>query len=103
MRRGGRAHPVAHRFVGRVAKRARAGCDRDDGRSQGPHVEDVELLATNVFLAHIDGALDSKEGTCGRRGHAVLAGAGLRDHPFLAHPLGQHHLPNCVVDLVAPV
>ena len=33
-------------------------------------------------------------------GHAVLAGAGLGDHPLLAHALGQQGLAEHVVDLV---
>ena len=36
----------------------------------------------------------------GGGGHPVLAGAGLRDHPGLAHPLGEQHLAEHVVDLV---
>jgi hypothetical protein len=36
----------------------------------------------------------------GGRGHAVLAGAGLGDHPGLAHPLGEQRLAQHVVDLV---
>ena len=36
----------------------------------------------------------------GRRGDAVLAGAGLGDDPRLADPLGQQRLAQHVVDLV---
>ena len=32
----------------------------------------------------------------------MLAGAGLGDHPLLAHPQRQQCLPECVVDLVRP-
>ena len=95
-----RAHPVAHRFVGRVAQGPRAGRHRHDRRPQRPHVEDVELLAADVFLAHVDRAFDAEEGAGRRRGDAVLAGAGLGDHPRLVHPLGQHDLADGVVDLV---
>ena len=103
MRRQRRAHPVAHRLVGRVAQGPRAGRDRHDRRAQGLHVEDVQLLPADVFLAHVDRALDAEQGAGRGRGHAVLARAGLGDHPGLVHPLGQHHLPDGVVDLVAPV
>ena len=95
-----RAHPVAHRLVGRVAEGPRAGRHGHDGRAQRPHVEDVELLAADVLLAHVDRAFQAEQGAGRRRGHAVLPGAGLGDHPRLAHPLGEHDLADRVVDLV---
>ena len=95
-----RSHPVAHRLVGRVAQGLRSGCHRHDGRAQGPHVEDVQLLPADVFLAHVDRAFQAEEGTGRRRGDAVLAGPGLGDDPLLAHPRRQHHLADRVVDLV---
>ena len=60
VRRLRRAHPVAHRFVGRVSQGPRAGRHRHDRRAQRPHVEDVELLAADVFLAHVDRAFDAE-------------------------------------------
>ncbi len=100
MRGPRRAHPVAHRFVGRVAQGPRAGRHRHDRRPQRPHVEDVELLTPDVFFTHVDRALDAKQGAGRRRGDAVLASPGLGDHAGLVHPLRQHHLADGVVDLV---
>src|SRR5438270_203807 len=59
-------------------------------------------VAAGVLLAHVDGAVQAEQRARGRGGHAVLAGPGLRDHPRLAHPPGQQHLAQHVVDLVRP-
>ena len=60
--------------------------------AQRPHVEDVELLAADVLLAHVDRAFEAEQGAGGGGGDAVLAGAGLGDHARLAHPLGEQDL-----------
>ena len=65
-----------------------------------PHAEDIGRLPADVFLAHVDDALQPQHGADRRRGHAVLAGAGLGDDAALAHPFGQQPLPQGVVDLV---
>ena len=41
-------------------------------------------------------------GTGGRRGDAMLTGAGLGNDAALSHPLRQKRLPNGVIDLVRP-
>ena len=64
------------------------------------HADDVELLAADVLLAHVDVALQAEPGAHRRRGDAVLAGAGLGDDPRLAHPQGEQDLADRVVDLV---
>ena len=64
------------------------------------HAEDVEGLALDVDLAHIDDALETEQRRRGGCGHAVLAGAGFGDHAALAHPPGEQRLADDVVDLV---
>ena len=95
-----RGHPVPHGLVDGVLQRPTAGRRRPHLGAEQPHAEDVQLLAVHVDLAHVDEALHAQQGGGGRRGHAVLAGAGLGHQPGLAHPLGQQGLAEDVVDLV---
>ena len=97
-----RPHPVAEGLVHGVLERAGTGRDRDDLGAQHPHAGHVQRLPAGVLLAHVDGAVQVEQRARGRGGHAVLAGPGLRDHPGLAHPPGQQHLAEHVVDLVRP-
>ena len=92
--------PVAHGLVDRVLEGAAAGRDRDDLGAEQLHPRDVERLADGVLLAHVDGALEAEQRGGRRGGDAVLAGAGLGDHPGLAHPHGEQRLAEDVVDLV---
>ena len=94
------ADPVAQRLVQRVLQRARARAHRPDLGTQQLHAEHVGLLPLDVALAHVDDAFQAEARGHGRGRHAVLAGAGLGDDPLLAHPPGQHHLAQHVVDLV---
>ena len=84
-----RAHPVAEGLVDGVAERARAAADRPDFGAQQLHAEHVGPLPADVFLAHVDHALQPEAGAGRGGGHAVLAGAGLGDHAPLAHAAGQ--------------
>ena len=59
--------------------------DRPHFGAEQLHAEDVQLLAADVFLAHVDDAFEAEVGTGGGGGDAVLAGAGLGDHALLAH------------------
>ena len=77
-----------------------AGVDRHDLGAEQLHPGDVERLALGVDLAHVDGAVEAEVRRRGGGGDAVLAGAGLGDHPGLAHPLGQQRLAEHVADLV---
>ena len=61
----------------------------DDLGAEQPHAGDVERLPAGVLLAHVDDALEAEQGGGGRGGDAVLAGAGLGDHPRLAHLAGR--------------
>ena len=64
------------------------------------HAEDVLRLALDVLGAHVDDALHAEARGDGRRGDAVLAGAGLGDHARLAHAPREQRLADAVVDLV---
>src|SRR5207248_3817096 len=67
-----------------------------------PHLVDVGGLARHVVDSHIDLAIQAELGADGRHRDTVLAGAGLGDDPSLAHPSGQQHLAERIVDLVRP-
>ena len=92
--------PVAQRLVDGVLEGGAAGVDRDDLGAEQLHPGDVERLPLGVDLAHVDGAVEAEVRRGGGGGDAVLAGAGLGDHPRLAHPLGQQRLAEHVADLV---
>ena len=62
--------------------------DRADFRAEGAHPQDVGPLALDVLGAHVHDARQVEEGTRGRRGDPVLAGAGLGDHAGLAEDGG---------------
>ena len=69
-------------------------------RAEQFHAEDIQLLAANVFLAHVDVAFQPEQRADGGGGDAVLAGAGFRDDALLAHALRKQALAQAVVDLV---
>ena len=92
--------PVADRGAAGLLQRPRPRLDRDDLGAEQAHPLDVGPLAADVLRAHVDDALEAEQGAGGRGGDAVLAGAGLGDHPRLAHPLGEQRLADRVVDLV---
>jgi hypothetical protein len=93
-------HPVAHRLVDGVLEGAAAGMDGHDLGPEQSHPGDVERLPPGVLLAHVDDAVEPEQGGGRRGGDTVLAGAGLRDDPGLAHLPGQQRLAEHVVDLV---
>jgi hypothetical protein len=100
VRRAHVRHPVTHRLVDRVLERLRARGDRHDFRAEEPHPLDVRVLPAHVLLAHVDDAVEPQQGGRGRCRDAVLAGAGLGDHPLLLHRSRQQRLAEGVVDLV---
>ena len=96
------AHPVPHRLVDRIPQRPRPARHRSHLRPHHPHDEHVQLLPPDILLAHVDHAREAEPGTrCGGR-DAMLARSGFGDDAGLAHPLGEQHLPQRVVDLVRP-
>ena len=78
-----------------------AGGDRRHLGAEQLHAEDVGLLPLDVGRAHVDDAGEAEARRDGRRGDAVLAGAGLGDDARLAHAAGEQDLAEAVVDLVA--
>ena len=93
--------PVAQRLVHGVLQRRGAGRHRPHLGAQHLHAHDVRRLALDVDRAHEDHAGNVEQRAGGRRRDAMLAGAGLGDDARLAHALGQQHLAQHVVDLVA--
>ena len=92
--------PVPHRLVDRVLERRAAGRHRPDLRPERSHPEHVRLLPLDVLGAHVHDARQAEECAGGGGRDAVLAGAGLGDHPGLAEATGQERLAEGVVDLV---
>jgi hypothetical protein len=95
-------HPVAHGFIQRILERLRSRLDRHHPGPQQFHAIDVGGLAADVLRTHVDHAFHPVAGGDGRRGNAMLAGAGFRDHARLAHASRQEGLADAVVDLVRP-
>ena len=92
--------PVAQGFVDGVLQDLVAEGHLDHFGAEHTHAGHVQGLTAGVDLAHVDAALEAEHGAHGGGGHAVLAGAGLRDHASLAHPLDEQGLAERVVDLV---
>ncbi len=92
--------PIAHRFVDRVFQGLAARFDADDFRAQHPHPRYVQRLASHVFRAHVNGALQAEMCADRSRSDAVLACAGFRDDARLTHLHGEQSLANGVVDFV---
>ncbi len=93
-------HPVAHGFADRVFQRAAAVGHADDFRAQQAHAKDVQPLPPHVLFAHVDGAVEAEQRAHRRRGDSMLARAGFRDDPLLAHAPREQRLSKTVVDFV---
>ena len=92
--------PRAHRFVHRVLQRRAPRLHGHDLGAEQLHAPDVQRLALDVDGTHVHGATESEQRRRGRGRDAVLARAGLGDHPALAHAPRQQRLAEHVVDLV---
>ena len=57
-------------------------------------------MTRDVLLAHVDHTLQPQTRSHRGRCHTMLTGAGLGDDARLAHPAGQHGLPDGVVHFV---
>ena len=92
--------PVPHGLVDGVLERPAPTHRRLHLGAEQLHAKDIEFLAPDVDLAHVDAALHAEEGR-GRGGRdPMLARTGLGDEPGLSHALGQQCLPQHIVDLV---
>ena len=69
-------------------------------RTQKFHAEDVESLAFRIFFSHKNFAFQPEQCSGRGCGHPVLAGAGFGNDALFAHPFGQEHLPENIVDFV---
>ncbi len=74
--------------------------DADDGGAEDLHPAHVRRFLLDVHLAHVDVTLQAEQRRCGGQGHPMLTRAGLGDDLLLAHPLGEQHLSDAVVDLM---
>ena len=92
--------PVADRLARRLLQGLRPELDRAHLGAEEVHPLDVRGLPAHVLGAHVDDAVEAEARTDGGGRDAVLAGAGLRDDPPLAEPLGEHRLAEGVVQLV---
>lgn len=94
------AHPIAHRFVDGVAESFGAAGNRSHFSAEETHTEDVGLLTTDIFGAHVDDTREAEVSTGGGGGDTMLAGAGFGDDPFFAHAEGEEGLSDGVIDFV---
>ncbi len=92
--------PITQGVVHGVFQCAAATGDRHHFGPQQFHAEHVGRLAFHVVGPHVHHAFQTELGTNGRRCHAVLARAGLRDDAGFAHATGQDDLAQNVVDFV---
>mmetsp|Transcript_8311 Transcript_8311/g.16061 ORF Transcript_8311/g.16061 Transcript_8311/m.16061 type:complete len:213 (+) Transcript_8311:2785-3423(+) len=102
MGRVGRRSPVSHGLINGIIEGLLPRLHRYYFGPKGFHPQHVQLLSYTVQGSHVHRALQPKQRAHCSGGHAVLPGPGLCDHAPLAQPLGQHRLPQRVVDLVCP-
>jgi hypothetical protein len=100
MRGGDVGDPVADRGADRLLQGPGARLHWGHLGAQQTHALHVRRLASHVLGAHVDHALEAEQRAGGRRGDPMLTGAGLGDHPRLAHAPGKQRLADRVVDLV---
>ena len=92
--------PVTEGFVDGVLEGASAGGDGYHFGAECAHAGDVEGLAMDVFLAHVDNAVEAEHGADCGGGDAVLAGTGFGDDTLLTADASQQALAEGVVDFV---
>ena len=94
-------HPITHRLVERVFKRAGTRFDGNHGRPEQLHSEHVGRLALDIINPHVHHTLHpvARADCCGR--HAVLARTGFSDDAFFTHTPRQQSLTEAVVDFVS--
>ena len=93
-------YPIAQCFVDCVLQRARAGIHGNNFSSEQPHSENIECLASHVFRAHVDYALQAKHRADRGRRDAMLTRARFGNDSVFAHPPREQGLPYRVVGLV---
>ena len=74
--------------------------DFDDVRAEDLHPCDVGRLLLDIDRAHVDVAFQTEIRRGSGEGDAVLTGACLGDHLFLAHVFGEQGLAHAVVELM---
>ena len=92
--------PVADCLAGGILQGAGAGSDRHHLCPQQLHLENIQLLALNIYSPHENLALHAEQRRHRSSCHAMLACTCLCNYPVLAHALRQKGLPQGIVDLV---
>ena len=93
-------HPVAHGLVKCILQRSGTRLDRDHFGAQQAHAVNVDGLALDILAPHVHNALHTQTRSNSRRCHAVLPGAGFRNHAFLAQTFSEQRLAYRIVYLV---
>src|SRR5438067_7954128 len=93
-------HPIAQRFVDCILQRACASIHGNYFSPEQPHSKNIERLASHIFCAHVDDALQAKHRANRRRRDAVLTCTCFGNYSVSAHSPREQRLPHRVVDLV---
>src|SRR6266568_1480960 len=93
-------YPVANGFIDSIFQSTASAGDRAHVCSQQFHTKDIEGLALNIQLTHVNDTFQSEHRTDGGRGNPMLSSARLGNDALLAHTLCQQALSQCIVDFV---
>ena len=93
-------HPISHGFVDGVLQGFRSARHRMDTSPEQLHPKNIESLALDVLLTHVDFAFQIQQRTGRGRCNAVLSRTRLRNHAPFSHVEREQALPDDVVDLV---
>ena len=96
----GVSHPVPDGFTHRFFQCPAARGHRAHLGTHQLYAEDVQRLAPDIFLSHVDNALKPQLGTNCGRSHPMLPGPGLGDDASLAHAVSEQALSQGVVDFM---
>ncbi len=83
-----------------IFERLGAAIDAHHLGAENLHLGDIGVFLSDVDLAHVDFARQPDQRAGRGQRHAMLPGAGFRQHLGLAHVLGQQRLAQTVIDLV---
>src|SRR5215472_1015878 len=93
-------YPVPNCLVDSVFKGAAPACYGTYLGTQQFHTENVEGLALNIVLTHIDNAFQAKHGADSRGCNTMLTSPCFGNDALLAHALCQQALAESVIDLM---
>ena len=93
-------NPISHRLVHRFLQCFLASRYPHHLGPQKPHSSHIQRLSPHVLFPHINNTLHPIPCRHGGRRDSVLPSPRLGNNPLFAHPTGQNHLAECIVDLV---